>query len=117
MEKPDRISPDRRGSSQRFSSTRDLGDRGVVAVVETRAILRVGQEEVPESELPGLGLELLDDGRNAPLLPVVAVHQLVLVGRLARHDPLEHEALDLFHGEAGSLGVLEVHAQDPQSPR
>ena len=113
MAKPERISPSSSGASQRsFCSSRavahqhlgvagvgraavedlgreeaaahDLGQRRVVAVVEAGAVLAVGQEEVPQPGGLRLGLQLLDDRRDAPLPPVVGARELLEVRRLVR---------------------------------
>ena len=70
----------------------DLGDGRVVAVVETGSVLLVGQEEIPKPELLGLGLQLLENRRNLPILPIVAANQLVEIGLLMGHDPLTDES-------------------------
>jgi hypothetical protein len=41
----------------------DLGERGVVPIVEPGAVLAVGQKQVPQTGGLRLGLELLHDGR------------------------------------------------------
>ena len=88
---------------------RDLGDGRVVAIVEPGPVLLVGQEQIPEPERLGLGLQLLEDRRNLPFAPIVAADQLVEIGLLIGHDPLADEALRLCHHVLGPLRMLEIH--------
>ena len=44
----------------------DLGQGGVLEIVQTRAVFLIGQEQIPESVFSRFRLQLLDDGRRGP---------------------------------------------------
>lgn len=44
----------------------DLAQRRVFKVGQAGAVLALGQEQVPETRLPGFGLQFLDDRENLP---------------------------------------------------
>ncbi len=70
-------------------------------------MLGVGQEEVPESDLLGLGADPLHHRRFR--VRIVRSLGLLLVDALVRIDVLVHEALELGLDRLAAVGRFEVH--------
>ena len=91
------------------AATADLGQRGVVHVGHRlgRPFGHMGEEQVPQSALPGGGLELLHDMG----MEVRVARGLHLGGedRLGRHHLLGHERLEAFDQVSGAWARGEFH--------
>ena len=87
-------------------SAHDLAERGVFQIGQARAILAVGQKQVPQSGGAGLLLQLL---HNRSGTPAPALLDLFDTGPFVRIDVLLHERaqslLKFFH----LFGVRKIH--------
>ena len=90
-----------------MAAPEQLGERGVVAVGQTGAVLGVGVEHVPQAELARARLELLHDRRL--VMRVAGLAQLALVDRLGRVDLLVHERAEALLELDTALTWLEIH--------
>src|SRR5690606_20716461 len=84
----------------------DLGQGGVLEIGQSRTVF-AGQEQVPQSPLPGLGLELLDDRRSGPW--IVGDPGLLGEDGFGGIDVLVHEREQLLAIPFGGGVVGEVH--------
>ena len=101
------------GARGQRAAAHDLAERGVLEVGEPGAVLRVGQEEVPEAERLRLALELFQHLRL--VVRVARALDLLLRDRLGGIDELVHEALDLRLQQLHLVGGFEVHVWLPGS--
>ena len=95
------------GARRQRAAAHDLAERRVLEIGQTRAVLRVGQEEVPEPERLRLALELFQHLRL--VVGVAGALDLLLRDRLGGIDVLVHEALDLRLQQLHLVGRLEIH--------
>ena len=90
-----------------LGSAHDLRKRRVLEVGEPRAVLRVGQEQVPQPEPSRLRLQLLHHGRIG--VPRPGLGQLLGIHLLSGIHVLVHERDQPLLEVLGSLRRLEVY--------
>ena len=94
----------------------DLGQRGVVEVGQARPSTAVlwGRNRFHSPRVPGLRLQLLEDGRVA--VGVASLRHLLAVDGLGGDDALVHEAQQLVAELGRRGGQSEVHGGQLATP-
>jgi len=90
-----------------LDASHDFRERRVLVVAQTRAVLVVRQEQVPQSLRPRIALELFHQRER---LPAVALCYLVLEPCFVRIDVFVHERGQARHELLGAVRIAQIHS-------